>query len=138
MPKQPDGSAEDEDEELAAGLALLEQSSNANVNGEAMPMPSVAPSTKHLFVGAKHAAKLLGLVPSAELATTKLIGMNNSLALVLGLKESMSVDESADLGDLIDSSMDILLPRKLGLEILSRDKPAHHPNASPTPTPPGR
>ena len=112
----PDGAADDkaEDASLEAGLALL-----ANANGKAdkaperVPdKPDVAKSTTYLFVGADHAAQLLGRVPLEELTAPKLMSLNNSLAVVMDMATSMTVDESADLHDLVDS-IDILLAKAL-------------------------
>ena len=125
VPPKPDTSkapAGDGDEAaaLADGNKLLMQATGDN-DGDLVP-PKVTPKkTKQvsttpssLLNGAPHASKLLGATAASELNVTKLIGMANALATVLGMEKSMTVEASADLSDVIDA-LDILLEKAMAV-----------------------
>ena len=115
-----DGAEGDEENCLAEGLALLEQT-NVNDKGKVKVETIKALGTwfaSDLFTDAPRAQELLGRVPDSEMQESKLMAMTNSLASVLGLS-SMQVDSTADLGDLIDA-LDILLTQAVETGTLTK------------------
>ena len=115
-----DGAEGDEENCLAEGLALLEQTNDkmAKVKVETKKA-SVLWFASDLFKDAPQAFELLGRVPDSEMLESKLMAMTNSLASVLGLIDSMQVDSTADLGDLVDT-LDILLTQAVETGTLSK------------------